>query len=475
MSRPPSYGDHAEAAAAALNRLIVEDRIPVEPAEVEQLLHCREAVIDALRERLYGFGLGARHQATLPLTANSLQLDGIDTRLATLVDRTTFEVPALPPDDRKAPSEVLGHRGTDETVELWRRSAVELLAGSHALATAVDRPWLTHAGAGWYLMRDIAVALEAFLVLDDRLAEVGLLTQHVHPDASLGVEEWRLIASQCARMANWFATSDCPDQATPRSSGERVVVGPVQLVSTPTDLARAQWRLAAFLRPVHASDASYLGEPEISADTARHIVASQLFLTRYFSTLANQPAAHQTATREAAGDQALTGEFNVRWELLRDIQPRLRYLVDVDTHEVNRHRMWQQGEITTAARRLRRDGTDTTLAPAELLELANATHAVTNNLARSLRRELLRINSNLRIDDPTRRIGATRVVRRSPLETSLTELVNQPAPSAPVARFRSALQRAALRRTLDETPTRSTAPHPFKAARTRHAVSEPGR
>ena len=69
----------------------------------------------------------------------------------------------------------------DGYTELWRQAAVELLAGSHALDAAADQPWLRDPGAGWFVMRDVAVALEAFLVLDARLEEVGLLTQHDRP------------------------------------------------------------------------------------------------------------------------------------------------------------------------------------------------------------------------------------------------------------------------------------------------------
>jgi len=110
---------------------------------------------------------------------------------------------------------------------------------------------------------------------------------------------------------------------------------------------------------------------------------------------------------------------------------------------------------------MQRDRTDFSLPPAHLLELANATHELTHNLARSLRRELLRANSNLRIADPTNQIGATRIVRDSPLEASLTDLVNQPAPTAPVTPFNSALQRAALRQTLDLTPNEDLVPSPY--------------
>ena len=81
-----------------------------------------------------------------------------------------------------------------------------------------------------------------------------------------------------------------------------------------------------------------------------------------------------------------------------------------------------------------RDQSDFSLASAELLDLANATHEVTCNLAVTLRRELLRENTNLRIDVPTHAVGATRVVRGTRLDASLTDLAQQPAPTRPVAR-----------------------------------------
>lgn len=71
---------------------------------------------------------------------------GIDERLAVLLDRTTYEVPPLPLDERPAPSEILGRPVADATVELWRHTGIDLLAGSHALDAAEDQPWLTHFG-----------------------------------------------------------------------------------------------------------------------------------------------------------------------------------------------------------------------------------------------------------------------------------------------------------------------------------------
>ncbi len=56
-----TYGEHAENGAWALNRLLAEDSIPADTAAVGQLLHCRQAVVDALRQRLYGVGLNTAY------------------------------------------------------------------------------------------------------------------------------------------------------------------------------------------------------------------------------------------------------------------------------------------------------------------------------------------------------------------------------------------------------------------------------
>lgn len=55
--------------------------------------------------------------------------------------------------------------------------------------------------------------------------------------------------------------------------------------------------------------------------------------------------------------------------------------------------------------------------------------------------------------------------RYHPLERTLTDMVNLPSPSTPVAKYSSPLQRAALRATLDVTPTSQRAPTPYPAAR----------
>lgn len=453
-----TYGEHAESAARALNLLLRDDAIPIDPAAVDQLLHCREAVIDALRQRLYAFGLDAPIRVRkLPAPPAGVNLEGIDHKLATLLDNIAFSTPSLPLEERLAPTDALGQASTDPVTETWRTAALDMLTASHALDLSSDKPWLQDHGAGWYLIRDVAVAVEAVLVLDARLAEVGLLNQHKIPDYPMGLEEKRLVASQAARVATWYATTDSPDHATPRPPGRRHsnVLHPVSLVSAPEDLAAGQRRLANFLRPINAHDSTYAEEPEISADSARQVTASQLYLSRVFGQMA----------RRSTKTHPFVGFFEARAELLAALQPQLRFLVDVEPAEPNMRRFWQQGELTTAINRMEDQGVDLRLQPLQMLALANSTHEVTHNLGTCLRRELLRGNSNLRDSNPRHEDGPVRVGRDSRLEHTVTDLVHMPAPNTPVATYSTPLQRAALRQTLDVTPTSARPPAPYPATR----------
>ena len=456
-----TYGEHAENAAQALNVLIRADEIPTDPGAVDQMLHCREAVVDALRQRLYDLGQDDWYPPAdhLPARTPKPMLAGLDEKLASLVDNITFALPSLPFDERRPPSEVLGVESADPTVETWRAAGIELLAGSHTLSTAAEQPWRTEAGAGWWVMRDVAVALEAVLVLDSRLEEVGLLSDHQRPEYAMSLDEKRMVLSQTARVATWQATSSSPEEAVPRMRPveTRVVIEPVALVSGPEDLAPAQRRLARFLKPMVASDAMYVGEPEITADAARQVTASQLFLCRVFA----EAARHSPKTRGPAAF------FAERAEVLEELQPRITFLADVvDGRDPNKRSAWQQGELTTAVFRMQEQSGPIRLQPTQIVDLAAATHEVIHNLAKAMRRELLRSNSNLVDADPKRATGPSRVNRRSPLETTLTDLVNLPAPSEPATRFSNPLQRAALQQTLHLTPTPSAhPPMPFPAAR----------
>lgn len=455
-----TYGAHAETAAHALNALIRDDMIPADEQAIDQMLHCRETVVDALRQRLYDVGQDSWYPPPdhLPARTPKPMLAGLDEKLASLVDNIAFALPTLPLDERRPHADYLAPASDDLTVEAWREAAIEVLSASHALSAAEEQPWRTDPGAGWWVMRDVAVALEAVLLLDARLDEVGLLAEHQRPEFAMGLAEKRMVLSQTARVATWHATSAIPEEATPRLpqvTRASTVVEPVSMVGTPSDLAAAQRRLARFLRPMIASDAFYAEEPEITADCARQVTASQLYLCRAFA--------------EAAGRSGKTSMFAAffteRAEVLESLQPQISHLADVrGDQEPNMRRFWQQSELTTAVARME-DRRAMRLQPTQMVELAKATHEVTHNLGKALRRELLRGNSNL-IDAHPRHDSPVRVKRRSHLEATVTDLVNLPEPDQPVARFANPLQRAALQQTLNLTPTSSSRPPtPFPAAR----------
>ena len=138
-----TYGEHAEKAAQALNTLIRDDVIPVEEQSVDQLLHCREAVIDALRQRLYDVGQDNWYPPPdhLPAGTPKPVLAGLDEQLASLVDNIAFALPTLPLDERRSPADYLGPASADPTVETWRSAAIDMLACSHALSAAAEQPW----------------------------------------------------------------------------------------------------------------------------------------------------------------------------------------------------------------------------------------------------------------------------------------------------------------------------------------------
>ena len=456
-----TYGEHAENAARALSGLIVDDVIPADEHAVDQLLHCRETVVAALHQRLYDLGQDSWYPPLdrLPASAPKPNLVGLDAKVAALVGRIAFALPTLPLDERRCSSDFLSPTSDDATVEGWRAAAIESLSASHALSAAAEQPWRTDPSAGWWVMRDIAVTIEAVLVLDSRLEEVGLLANHQRPDNTMGLDEKRLVLSQAARVATWHATSAVPEEATPRLQPRTplTVVQPVSMVSTPADLAAAQQRLSRFLRPRSASDAFYAEEPEITADSARQITASQLFLCRAFAKASNQ----------SAKTRMFGVLFNERSDVLESLQSTISHLADVKADkEPDMRRFWQQSEITTAVARIEQRGVPIRLHPTQMAELAKATHEVTHNLGKGLRRELLRSNSNLIDAHPRHADGPVRVGRRSRLETTLTDLVNAPAPSEPAARLSNPLQRAALQQALNLTPSSSARPPtPFPAAR----------
>lgn len=455
-----TYGQHSENAAQALSHLVRQDELPADPDAVAQLLRCRDVAVDALRQRLFDLGYNRQMPASArPLVATTAtSLAGLDANLGMLVRDIAFSLPRTHDKHQQPVADALIAASNDHTVQSWQTAAIELLSASHALSAAEEQPWLTDPGAGWWVLRDIAVALEAIVVLDGRLTEVGLLAGLQDSPDSLTLSEKRTVLSQAARVATWNAVSASPEDATPRLTPRRTVVAhPVAMVSAPTDLAAAQRRLAQFLRPLSASNAFYAGQPEISADCVRQITSSQLGLCRSFAK----------AARRAARTSSFEAFFAERAEVLQSLAPQLTHLADLRSdREHAMRRQWQQVELTTAVARMESRGASIRLEPHQFAELAEATHEVTHQLGRVLRRELLRRNSNLVDAHPRHLNGPVPIKRRSKLETTTTDLVNLPAPVPRQDQLAVALQRSALRRTLDADPSASArAPMPFPASR----------
>ena len=114
-----TYAEHAEHAAQALNALIRDDVIPADEHAVDQLLHCREAVVDALRQRLYDVGQDSWYPPPdhLPARTPKPMLAGLDEKRASLVDNIAFALPTLTLDERRPHADYLTPASEDPTVE----------------------------------------------------------------------------------------------------------------------------------------------------------------------------------------------------------------------------------------------------------------------------------------------------------------------------------------------------------------------
>lgn len=469
MAGPRTYGHHQEAAAAGLHQLVITDRLPVDAGDVDQLLQCRDIVVSTLRQRLDQLtGFPARHDPPvpgdpgvvsprpLPVAVKPATLHQVAFEPATHLDTVTANLPRLPAERRLSPLEVLNTPSADPTVELWRQTASDLVAAGHALDVATDKPWITDPGAGWYLLGDTAAATEAVLVLDYRLHEVGLLNDHHSPvrptssgaaaSAELEVEGHRILAASCSRMSAWYATTDSPDLAVPALPGSPVVRGPVRVVSQPGDLAAGQRQLATYLRPMAPNDSFAAAQLGMDVATATIVTGAQ-------RNLCARLAVHCARSPRTV---ELAQEFALRRDLLDDIDQYLPQLVDVRKAGHNKPVLWQQGEVSAALRRFQ--STTLSLAPAQLLDLAGATHDVVHQLAAATRYECTRDASNLRQVDLTRKVGETRLHHKTPIVLALRAAIDTPPPSQPIARWTSPTQRTGLRATLDATPTRPAGP-----------------
>jgi hypothetical protein len=453
-----SYGEHAEEAASGLHRLINLDRQPASPSDIDRVLACRLCILNALTDQLRHLGADRTYVATRNVAVRDLAGNATN-----LLDQIVRTAPRPPQEPGMAPIDALttepGRSDADVmAVGLWRRIAVELMAGTHDLITARERPWLYEAGAGWYLVRDVATAVEAVVVLDARLIEVGLLPRARQANC-LDEHTQRMIAADIARLATWHATSMAPDLATAAGT-LRVTDTTVHTIEQAADFAPAQRKLASMLRFIHGNDSFVSSEPSIDVATARAVTLGQGRLAAHFAAV----SALDTRTLP------LQRAFQTRQDLLGEIQARLAPMSDIEPHR-NRPALFQQQEIGLGLRRF----SGNNLSPAQMLDLLQATHAATTVFAQAFRRDLHRPGGNIR---GRTREGFKRPSRNHPLSRALTDLANAEAPEQPVSRWIGPQLRGQLRAALNEVPAGAAGrprplPRPSDSSRKPRAQLEP--
>ncbi|MGB3764525.1 MAG: hypothetical protein WA966_15025 [Ornithinimicrobium sp.] len=469
---PRSYGGHQEAATALLSQLLGHTNSAEAGGAVgmraagstdcAQLVACREAAIDALHERLVHLGLNLHHA---PQRGVDLTIAALGSQPGRILERALHHLPRSPtsvadqnrmPADPPGPGnagqagvagvvlspvEALGTASNHRVVELWRRVAVELTAGTHALASAATQPWLVDPGGAWHVLGDAATCVEAVAVLDVDLSRRGLLVDHRLEAPPAGGKLWslaelRMATSQVARTAGWHATSAEVDLATAASTSRPAPSGEGQVVNGLGDLVAAQRQLAAFLQAPSEVDSFSSTLRSMDATTALVVARNQFDLcvcmrTQLSTTHHPGPGPAAAGADVGAGvGLDLSSQFARLAGTWERLLPHVESLADVDSvRGVNRAALWQQRDITQA---LVRHTGPVGLSQAEALTLAGATESVLRETVHATRYELNRDAGTLRQKD---RLGAQpphRVGHKGPLYRALTAALNEAsAPGGP--------------------------------------------
>lgn len=448
----PTYGDHAERTAMTLVRLIGVDELPTEPVDVTRLLQCREVLIDSLTARLdllvhegptVQISGKRRDTGVLPPDLGDLV---VPSRAVTRLGQVLEALPRQATEDRVSPMDALDGRQPVHAVELWRTAAAQSLAATHALATAAEPAWRDDDGAAWWVLRDIAQATEAVTVLDADLEQVGILNDLEHPSLRVDPAVARLVTSHCARVASWSATTDVADLAAPK--GDRVVLGPVRVVTSANEFPLAARQLAGYLkvrnRGSYAGPAE--GEPAIALDAARAVLASQRRSVAVATEWAGQ----------LSDCEPVRGELENMGALLDDLAEHLPKVREVTKQRPQGPAMMQAMELNRAVdelwRRGRLEGTPP-LSHRELASWTESLHRVNVSLGTGLRRELIRGNTNLRYIFVPEGLKSEATGSKQPLTRAAFALASAPAPALPVNRWIAPTHRTALAQTLDATPS----------------------
>ncbi len=382
-----TYGEHQEAVAAALLRLLDTPATTAHEDEATVILGCHRQAYLAIHERLHELGV---HRHLSPGRRTDRTIDAAQHPLHVLL-RLVNAMPATPPGSL-APTDLLSGIGdSDTTLGLWRSVARHLTLGNADLVGAADQSWRNQA-ANWHLIGDLAVTVDALLVLDEHLGRAGLINRL--PTA--GYLERRLAAGDVARVAMWKNPDSSPDLAF--AGAERVLKigdGPrIHLVRRPEDFAMAQRALASFMRPRPASE-DLDSRPGLLA--ARTISAGQVRLAEAFAAWAHR-----------AGDGDLAERFRSRIPLYAELHRSTLRLVELQKTRAPLV-IAQQSELVQQLRAHRWPR----LSMASLRELDAATHELTVNVGKSLRREAMQRKNILVLDGERIEAGGGRPITNS--------------------------------------------------------------
>lgn len=151
MNNTDTYGAHAEAAAQALNTLLVEAHLPHHPEAIDLVLQCRETVTNALCQRLYAAnatrGQNMPDEDHVPAISVPVTVSTVHEHPVELIHHVAFTTPALAWEERRQPTDYLTQTSADSAARLWQLAAIEMSAGTRALtgdapATCVMTPAL---------------------------------------------------------------------------------------------------------------------------------------------------------------------------------------------------------------------------------------------------------------------------------------------------------------------------------------------
>jgi hypothetical protein len=484
LRAPRSWGRHQEEAARALSQLILtgttdaarafgrRGRLPGglvwTPEHVDQLLWCREAILDAAGDQLYQLNGGRPISALVPGTPTAT------------VAHLLWRRPRLDRSEATAsPAEMLATPSPNPTVELWRHAAVELTAGAHALAGAELRPWTSSPEAAWWLLGETAMLTESVLVLDAYLQRPGMLgevdiAQSLTLDTTTTaksptrrmrgtalIEEQRIALVTVAAQARLYGTDPAAERATARKGSAFNAPGPsVVSIDTVADVVPAQEQLARLLRgharrgnaalPAPGAGPAPVSTDRMNLALARVVLRTQLELNeRLLSATRRKPEGYRLA--QVLEDQV---------ERLTSVAEALEHLQERGRSQAPQGPVTQVRELRAGLDLVGADLNDLDLT--QLTAIGEAAQATTRQAARMTRSEFNHTDGTIVLRRPLS--AKDQGPRRIRVRAALDAAVRSQWPKEDLIPA-TTTARAALRDLLRDVRIHDRTPSPFPAAR----------